>query len=270
MKEPAVKSLHHSAWELISAPMTPEQACQSAIHGRVAHEITNHHDIQLAVAPRLIRPMLYDLARSGLWSQHRCGHYRLDSGDCHVFSWNTTGRVVQHYTAGHSDHICLSPRPPYETNAWLPHFDGALTLPAPGTAHGWRGVLHRATALPITFLPPALAFYGRYHFGITKITHSNFAVIFHAMADEAADIHERMLNTPGHHFIRDRNGLIWNLATTPEDPHSTKPAVTGIYPPRGEPADRPTHQRANQAPDSSTLATRQRPASDPTRPHGPR
>ncbi|MFD9069472.1 hypothetical protein [Streptomyces lasiicapitis] len=238
--------------------MTPEAAYRSAIHGRVTHEITNHHDVQFAVAPRLIRPMLYDLARTGLWQRHRHGYYRLTDSDCHVFSWNSTGSVVQHYNAGHSDHHCPRPHPPREPQAWFPHFDNTLVPPPPGTPHGWRGLLHEATALPLTLLPPALSFYGRYHFGYDKLTPANFATIFYAMADEATEIHDRMLNTPGHHFIRDHHGLIWNLATRVEDKHTTKTAVTGIYPPRGTPADHPEHQRANRAPGSATLTTRRR------------
>ncbi|MFH8993244.1 hypothetical protein [Streptomyces sp. NPDC017940] len=240
--------------------MTPEEAYQSTIHGRIPHEITNFNDIQLAVAPRLIRPMLYDLARTGRWQRHRHGYYRLtDNLDCHVFSWDATGTEIQRYNAGHSEHQCPRPHPPREPRAHFPHVHDTPALPPPGTPHGWRGLLREATDLPLTFLGPALNFYGRYRFGYDRLTPANFATIFYAMADQAAEIHERMLYAPGHHFISDQHGLIWDIATRTECRHATKPAVTGIYPPYGRPADHPGHQRANRAPGSSTLATRKRP-----------
>ncbi|MFH8793864.1 hypothetical protein [Streptomyces sp. NPDC017941] len=240
--------------------MTPEQAYMSTIHGRVTHQITNYHDVQLAVAPRLIRPMLYDLARTGRWQRHHHGYYRLtDNDDCHVFSWDDTGTTIQRYDAGHSEHRCPRPHPPREPQAHFPHSQDTPTLPPPSTPHGWRGLLREATDLPLTFLAPALTFYGRYRFGYDHITPANFATIFYAMADEAPEMHERMLHAPGHHFIPGHHGLTWNLATRPDSRHPTKPAITGIYPHHGHPADHFAHQRANRAPGSSTLATRKRP-----------
>ncbi|EPH40318.1 hypothetical protein STRAU_6581 [Streptomyces aurantiacus JA 4570] len=204
--------------------------------------------------------MLYDLAATGLWERHTTrGHYRLTDEQCHTFEWNNTGTIVQHYKAGHPDNQCPKlTDPPHETRAWLPHFDNRPPLPTPGTPHGWRGILRRATTLPITFLPPAVAFYGRYHFGHQNIGAANFAHTFHAMADEALSVYGRWENTPGHHFVRDGSGLVWSITTAPSE-DSAKPAVIGIYTRRGEAADRPEHQRATRAPGSSTLATRQRP-----------
>ncbi|GHC89447.1 hypothetical protein [Streptomyces flavofungini] len=248
-------------WELTGAPMSPQQAFNSPIRGRVTHELNHHHDIQLAVAPRLLRPMLYDLASTGLWERHTThGYYRLTDGQCHTFEWNNTGAIVEHYKAGHADDQCPKlTDPPRETSAWLPHFDNRPPLPPSGTPHGWRGILRRAASLPLAFLPPAVAFYGRYHFGHQDVGAATFAHTFHAMADEALTVYGRWETTPGHHFVQDSSGLIWSI-TTASSEDSAKPAVTGIYPPRGAPADHPEHQRANRASGSPTLATRRRPA----------
>ncbi|MFD9863455.1 hypothetical protein [Streptomyces alboflavus] len=255
----SMRTLRHTRWELTGAPMTPEQAFSSPIHGRVTRELNNHHDIQLAVAPRLLRPMLYDLATTGLWERHTTGgYYRLSDDTCHTFFWNNTGAIVQHYEAGHRDDQCPKlTDPPHETRGWLPHFDNRPPLPEPGTPHGWRGILRRAASLPLTFLPTAVSFYGRYHFGYQDIGAATFAHTFHAMADEAQTVYGRWETTPGHHFVKDRSGLIWTITTAPSE-HSAKPAVTSIYPPRGTPTDRSEHQRAARTPGSSTLATHRR------------
>ncbi|ARX85614.1 MULTISPECIES: hypothetical protein [Streptomyces] len=249
----------YTRWELTGAPMTPQQAFNTLIRGRVAHELNTVHDVQLAVAPRLLRPMLYDLAATGLWERHaKHGYYRLTDNQCHTFQWDSTGTVLEHYKADHPDDQCPQVTdPPHETRAFLPHFDTRPPLPEPGTPHGWRGILRRAASLPLTFLPTAVTFYGRYHFGYQDIGAATFAHTFHAMADEAQTVYGRWETTPGHHFVKDRSGLIWTITTAPSE-HSAKPAVTSIYPPRGALTDHPEHQRATRAPGSSTLATHRR------------
>ncbi|WP_282792102.1 hypothetical protein [Streptomyces sp. CC224B] len=252
-------------WAATSPALTSVETTRIAIHGRITHQIATAHDIQLGLAPLLILPMLYDLAATGLWERHRSGRLRLTDRDCHVFTFNHEGTAVKEYAASHPDHRC--PRPPQpderERRAWLPHFvDDHKTLPPPEYPRdGWRLILRRAATLPLTVLPPALAFYARYHYKINTLAPTTVARVFHSFADTAPTVYDRWQNTPGHHLVEDPAGLFWSLSRTMSN--SAKPAVTGIYPPRGMPADHPADQRANRAPGSSTLATRHRPTHRP-------
>ncbi|XUL85290.1 hypothetical protein ACQ86D_00095 [Streptomyces galilaeus] len=80
-------------WTFAAAPVMPDAAGTVELHGRIVHQLTEAHDIQLGVAGVLIRPMLCDLIRSGTW-ERRCdnGQYRLSEGDCHHYVWHRLHR----------------------------------------------------------------------------------------------------------------------------------------------------------------------------------
>ncbi|MYZ35117.1 MULTISPECIES: hypothetical protein [unclassified Streptomyces] len=232
---------------------------------RIVHQIAEIHDVQLAVASVVIRPMLHELIASASWeSANSSGTYRLSDGQCHWFYWHRNGASleVKYYDAGHSEFSCPvggELAPPVGAT-WLPHFLDS-DPPPPGSSTSWRPVLRTASKLPLTLLKPGIKYYARHSLGVSDLGPDTFAVAFFAMAAEAEAVHSKWKGLPGPQHIRDSTGLLWELSPPPQG--SSKPAVTGVLPRRGRPADNHSEQRARRMPGSSTAASGRRPTRRP-------
>ncbi|MFD5115186.1 hypothetical protein ACFWNG_23180 [Streptomyces sp. NPDC058391] len=241
-------------WMDSAAPVGPEAAYVVEVSLKVVPMLADCHDIQLGLASHLIRPMVADLISTGSWRyQMSRQQYRLIEGDCHAFVWlrhgSSEGQIIAYY-ARHPDNEC----PVRETepavppgDLWMPHY--AETVPPPrASGNPWRAALRTGAELPVTILKPALQYYAQYGPRTEMLGPGNFATAYLEMAREAIHVH-RQWHGKGDAYITDSTGLIWRLV--PPGPHSSKPQVTAVLPPRGKPADKPTDQRASRRPDSA-------------------
>ncbi|MEU8543027.1 hypothetical protein AB0C52_24085 [Streptomyces sp. NPDC048717] len=240
------------SWSPIAAPVTAKAAYTVTITGPVAHQISDSHDVQLGVAPRLIRPMLHDLIATGSWYQRR-GEYMLRDRDCHGYHWSGDLTRIRLYQAGHPDRECPYSVKPLKpgVKSWLGHYADAETPPR-RAQNLWRPVLRRAAETDVTLLRPALDYYARLRFGHNGLTPANLADVLCAMADAAPAVLNAWMR--GSQLVTDPHGLGWQLL--PPSAPSRKACVSGVYPASGHAADRYAEQRASQAPSSSSLAHR--------------
>ncbi|MEU7017239.1 hypothetical protein [Streptomyces sp. NPDC046385] len=243
-------------WRRVPTPVPWNAAYSLDISGPVVHQIADTHDIQLALAGRLVRAMLHDLITTGTWYASAHDYLLTDGEKCHAFYLPRALTHVRLYQAGHSDADCTRGFRPVRPGArsWLPHFEEE-GLPPNGARHIWRGVLRQAAQLDLTVLRPALDYYARLYFRDEGLTASNLATVFSDMAAAAPDVLDRWLGASSQ-LVRDRNGLYWQVS--PPAGTSRKPCVTGVRRSPGPDIERPSGQRGSRAPGSPYLASRSR------------
>ncbi|MER6206353.1 hypothetical protein [Streptomyces sp. NPDC001642] len=251
----------HIHWTSAASPVMPDAAGTVDVHGRIVHQLAAAHDIQPGVAAVLIRPMLWDLIRSGTWERRGDnGQYRLSEDDCHRYVWQAPGTArpcVMHYEAFHADAACPNatslPDVPAET--WMPHFlDSGHLLR--GNGQPWRHVLATASQLPVTLIRTAMRYFALHRFHISRIRPDMFTTVFFAMADEAVAVHKRWSGLPGNAFIPDSTGLIWQLSS--HRAGSNKPAITSVLSSIESSTRRPDLQQARRTPTPSRRTSPQR------------